>query len=262
MSVQIHPTAIVDSKAQLGSDVSIGPFSILGPEVVIGDRTAIENNVVIKGKTEIGTDNIISSFTTIGLPAQDRNHRNEDDVGVKIGSQNEIREHVTIHCGTRGGPHGGFTIVGDDNQIMVGCHLGHDSGVGSHCTFANDTKLGGHSQLGSYIVTGAIVGFHQFCRIGDYVMIGGLSGIVQDVAPYLLISGQRAKVYGINRTGLSRNGFSHDEIHQVKKLHQIFFKKGFSQKDAIEHVSQAQLDEKILQPFLDFVTNSTRGILR
>ncbi len=255
---QIHATAIVDSAATLADNVVIGPYTIIGPEVSIGSHTIVENHVTIKGKTHIGEHNTIGPYTSIGLSAQDKNHRDEPTF-VEIGNHNEIREYVSIHRGTFGGT--GTTRIGDHNQLMVNAHFAHDVSVGNHCMVTNSTTLAGHVQMGSYVVTGGMSGFHQFCRIGDYAMLGGYSVAYQDIAPYMLCTGHRAQLLGLNMIGLERNDFSSDEIQQIQNIYSIYFCKGLVPRKAVEMLQQEIEPGLVLNRFLDFISNSTRGII-
>lgn len=255
---KIHPTAIIDPKAEIDSDVSIGPYSIVGAEVSIGRGSIVENHVTIKGKSTIGRDNRIGPYVSIGLSAQDRAHRDEP-TKVKIGDGNEIREYVSVHRGTQNGT--GVTKIGNHNQIMVYAHFAHDTSIGDFCMLANGTTLGGHVRVGSYVVTGGLSAMHQFCRIGDYAMIGGLCAVYQDAPPYLICTGARAKVYGINRVGLERNNFLPDEIAQIQRIYDIYYCRGFVSKKAIEVLEREVANEKLLRPFIEFVRQSGRGVL-
>jgi UDP-N-acetylglucosamine acyltransferase len=255
---QIHPTALVDDAAVIGNNVTVGPYTIIGPEVVIGDDSIIENHVTIKGKTVIGQRNFIGSYTSIGLSAQDRAHRNEPTL-VEIGNENEIREYVSIHRGTKGGT--GITKVGNNNQLFVSVHLAHDTVIGDNCMFANNTTLGGHVQVGSNVVTGGMSGFHQFCRIGDYAMLGGYSVAYQDVPPYMTCTGARAQLLGLNLVGLERNGFSKVQISEIQKIFTIFFRSGLVPKKAIEQLQSEISAGPILDRFIQFVTHTKRGVI-
>ena len=255
---QIHSTAIVDPKAGIGKNVSIGPYSIIGPEVTINDDTIIENHVTIKGRTTIGSGNVIGPYTSIGLSAQDKAHRNEP-TEVVIGNDNEIREYVSIHRGTFGGT--GVTSVGNHNQIMVNVHFAHDVSVGDHCMLANGTTLGGHVIMGSYVVTGGFSGLHQFCRIGDYAMLGATSVAYQDVTPYTMCTGHRSKAVGLNLIGLERNGFTTGEISQIQSIFTIFFNSGLVPKYAIDRIKKDVPPGKILDRFLNFISTTKRGII-
>lgn len=255
---EIHSTAIIDPKAELGSNVSVGPYSIIGPEVTIGNDTIIENHVTIKGDTSIGSRNLIGPYCSIGLSAQDRAHRNEP-TKVIIGNDNEIREYVSINRGTLGGT--GITRVGNDNQLFINVHLGHDTSVGDKCMLANSTTLGGHVQIGSCVVTGGMSGFHQFCRIGDFAMLGGYSVAYQDVPPYMTCTGTRGKLLGLNLVGLERNGFTSDQINDIQKIHTVFFCSGLIPKKAIELLEGELLNNPVLNRFTEFVNSSKRGII-
>ncbi len=254
----IHPTAIVDSKAHIGTNVSIGPYTIVGPEVSIGDNTTVENHVTIKGKTAIGHSNTIGPYTSIGLAAQDRAHRNEQ-TNVVIGDHNEIREYVSVHCGTLGGT--GVTVIGSDNQIMGNAHFAHDVSVGDHCMIVNATFLAGHVQMGSYVVTGGMSGFHQFCRIGDYAMLGGYSVAYQDIAPYMKCVGHRALIVGLNKYGLEKNGFSPEEIDQIQTIYDVYFCQGLVPKNALELLKVKIPGGEILDRFVDFAGQTSRGLV-
>lgn len=255
---EIHSTAIIDSKAEIGNNVTIGPYTIIGPGVVIEDDNVIDNHVTIKGDTHIGRENTIGAYTSIGLPAQDKAHRNEP-TKVIIGEKNEIREYISIHSGTLGGT--GITKIGNHNQIMVSAHFGHDSSVGDHCMLANSTTLGGHAQIGNYVVTGGLSGLHQFCRIGDYAMLGSLSASYQDIPPYTLSSGPRAAAFGINKFGLQRNGFSEKEIVMVQEIHNLYFSKGLVPKKSIEQIVIEIPEGTIRERFIHFINESKRGII-
>ncbi|MBU2646465.1 acyl-ACP--UDP-N-acetylglucosamine O-acyltransferase [bacterium] len=257
-SPQIHPTALVDAAATLGENVTIGPYTIIGPEVTIGSHTSIENHVTIKGKTRIGEHNSIGPYTSIGLSAQDKAHRDEP-TAVEIGNHNEIREYVSIHRGTFGGT--GITKIGSFNQLMVNTHFAHDVSVGDHCMVTNSTTLAGHVQMGSYVVTGGMSGFHQFCRIGDYAMLGGYSVAYQDIAPYMLCTGHRAQILGLNKVGLERNGFSSDEIHQIHEIYSIFFCQGLVPQKALEQLKLKIVPGPILDRFVSFISQTSRGIV-
>ena len=256
--MKIHSSAIVEKGAQLGQNVEIGPYSIIGPEVSIDDDTLVENHVTIKGKTTIGKRNSIGPYTSIGLSAQDKAHRNEPTL-VEIGDDNEIREYVSIHRGTKGGT--GITRIGSDNQLFVGVHLAHDTSMGNHCMLANNTTLGGHVQMGSYVVTGGMSGFHQFCRIGDYAMLGGYSVAYQDVPPYMTCTGTRAQLLGLNLVGLERNGFSSNEINEIQKIYTIYFSSGLVPKKALEHLRLELTEGPVLNRFIEFVSSTKRGVI-
>lgn len=254
----IHPTALIDSKAELGQNVSVGPYTVIGPDAVIGDNTTIENHVTIKGHTTIGSGNIIGPYTSIGLPPQDKTYNNEP-TKVIIGNNNDIREYVSIHRGTT--KEEGITKIGNNNQIFIGVHFAHDTTLGDNCMLANNTTLGGHVEIGSNVVTGGLSGMHQFCRVGDYALVGSMSAIYQDVPPYVLSSGPRASAYGINKVGLERNGFSKEEIGLIQKIYDIYFSKNTIPSKSRDMIQEKIPDGEIKARFLDFLDQSRRGII-
>ncbi len=254
----IHPTAIVDVNAQIGANVTIGPYTVIGPEVKIDDDTIIENHVTIKGKSSIGQRNFIGPYTSIGLSAQDKDHRNEPTL-VEIGNDNEIREYVSINRGTLGGT--GITRVGNNNQLFISVHLGHDTSIGDNCMLANNTTLGGHVQIGSSVVTGGLSGFHQFCRMGDFAMLGGYSVAYQDVPPYMTCTGARAQLLGLNLIGLERNGFNKSEIEEIQQIYHIYFCSGLVPKKAMEQLKNEISAGPILKRFTEFISASKRGVI-
>jgi len=257
--MSIHSTAIVDKKAELASDVIIGPYSIIGPEVKIGKGTEIANNVTIKGKTEIGERNLIGSYSTVGFPPQDKATRFETEGRVKIGDDNDIREYVSIHCGTSKEQH--LTQIGNNNQIFVYCHFGHDTSLGDNCMLANNSTLGGHVQIGSNVVTGGLSAYHQFTRVGDYAMVGGMTAIFQDVPPYVTCTGSRGKAFGVNVIGIKRRGFSDEEVEQVQEIYNTYYCSGLVPAQALATVENMSDGSELFTRFIHFVKQSSRGLV-
>ncbi|MDR2777715.1 MAG: acyl-ACP--UDP-N-acetylglucosamine O-acyltransferase [Rickettsiales bacterium] len=219
--VTIHPTAIVDPAAQLGENVVIGPYCIVGSGVSIGDGCGLKPHVIIEGQVEIGSNNKIFSFAVIGQDPQDLKYEGERSM-IKIGNDNLIREHCTIHPGTRGG--GMVTRVGNGNLLMVNTHIAHDCTVGDNCVLANNVTLGGHVELGDYTVIGGLSAVHQKVRIGKHAMIGGLTAVIRDVIPYgIVIEPREADLRGINILGLSRRGFPRKEINNLRNFYRDVF---------------------------------------
>ena len=176
-----------------------------------------------------------------------------------IGNNNEIREYVSINRGTTNGT--GVTKIGSNNQIMISVHFAHDSSLGDHCILANNTTLGGHVQIGSHVVTGGLSGMHQYCRIGDFAMVGSMSAIYQDVPPYVLCSGPRATAFGINVVGLERNGFSSEEIGWVQKMYDLYFSKNMIPPKSRDVIQVKIPESKTRKNFLDFLEDTKRGII-
>src|ERR1700687_4303151 len=211
----IHPTAIVDSGARVDPSAEIGPYSVIGADVHIGARTVLKGHVFVEGPAEIGEDNVFFPYSTVGVAPQDLKYHGERSC-TRIGHRNKIREFVTIHRGTEGG--GMVTSIGDDNLLMVQVHIAHDVQMGSHCVLSHAATIGGHVAIEDWSVVGAGSAVHQFCRIGRHAMIGGYSVITQDVLPFSTTSAKREiKVYGENKTGLERRGFSAGSIEALHK---------------------------------------------
>lgn len=259
MTAKIHPSALVDPKAQLGSNVEIGAFSIIGSDVKIGDGTVIKSHVVIEGNSTIGKNNLIYPFTTIGMAPQDLKFKNEKSE-VVIGDNNVIREHVTIHLGTQDGTM--LTKVGSNCLLMVAVHIAHDCTVGDHAILANNATLAGHVSLGDHVVIGGLSAVHQFVRIGTGAMIGGMSGVERDVIPNGLVMGERASLAGLNIVGMKRRGIARDDIHALRN----FFKQVFEKHDEPFSTRVEKLTKDSQSPSLQevasFVTNdSSRSFL-
>lgn len=259
MGKDIHPTAIVDSDAEIEDGVSIGPYSIIGKGVKLKKGVKLISNVIIEGRTEIGEDTMVYPFTSIGLPPQDLKYKGED-TGVTIGRRNIIREYITIHRGSVGGD--GFTVIGDNNFLMAYVHIAHDCKIGSNVIMANAATLAGHVKVEDYAVIGGLVAVHQFTRIGAYAMVGGFSGIGQDVPPYTIAAGARARLYGLNIVGLKRHGFSDETISDLKKAYKILFREKRTLKDAIKKVQESLPYTEEIRHLIEFIEANKRGICR
>lgn len=258
--MQIHPTAIVSSDAELAEDVVIEPYSIVGPKVTIGAGTVVGPHVIIDGRTTIGRRNQISPFAVIGSPPQDITYKGED-TGVLIGDDNIIREYVTIHRGSHRGE--GLTCIGDGNFLMAYAHIAHDCRLGNKVIMANAATLGGHVPVGDGAVIGGIVAVHQFVRVGEYSCIGGFSGVRMDIPPYMLAANAAAKLFGPNIIGLKRNGFSDESIQALKKCYRIVFRSGLTIREAAEKSRQEIGPLPEIERLIEFLSNgSKRGITR
>jgi UDP-N-acetylglucosamine acyltransferase len=255
----IHSTAIVSSRAQIGADVSIGPYSLIGEDVIIAGGVEIAGHVVIEGPCEIGRGTRIYPFSAIGLPPQDLKFKGER-TRLIIGERNIIREHVTMNRGTDGG--GGLTSVGDDNLFMTQCHIAHDCIVGSHNIFANGASLAGHLTMGDYINIGAHTGVHQFCRIGNYAFIGAYSKIVKDALPYARTDGREAKCYGPNTLGLRRRGFSDESIRNIKHAFHLLLTSKLNTSQALERIKAEMSGLREIDYLVEFIENSERGVIK
>ena len=256
----IHPTAEVDSKAELASDVTVGAFSIIGPQVRIAEGCQIGSHVVIKGPTEIGANTAIFAFCSIGEDPQDKKFDPSDESRLIIGENNTIREYCSINRGTQGG--GGITRLGNDNWIMSYCHIAHDCLVGNNVIFANNATLAGHVEIHDYAILGGFTGVHQFCRMGENSFSAIAAVIVKDVPPFVIVDGNTARARTINREGLRRRGFDGETIAALKEAFKTVYKKGYTLKEATEMLHQNNNDVSEVKQFLDFIEGSARGIVR
>jgi UDP-N-acetylglucosamine acyltransferase len=256
----VHPTAVVDPAAQIDPAAIIGPFCVIGAGVRISARTQLMAQVFVEGDTEIGEDNVIFPNTTIGVAPQDLKYHGEPS-RTRIGSRNRIRECVTIHRGTEGG--GMLTEIGDDNLLMAYTHIAHDVRMGSHCVLANGATCGGHVVIGDWAVIGAFTGLHQFCRVGRHAMIGGYSVITQDVPPFATtVSERENKVFGANKTGLERRGFTAEQIEPLQTAMRLLTRAGLNTAQALERIREELPATAELAELLDFIATSQRGFIK
>jgi UDP-N-acetylglucosamine acyltransferase len=255
----IHPTAIVHPGARLGSDVEIGAYSLVGEHVEIGDRTWVGPHVVLGGHTRIGCDNRIFQFCSLGEVPQDKKYANEP-TRLEIGDRNVIREFCTFNRGTVQDV--GVTRLGSDNWIMAYVHLAHDCQVGNHTIFANNASLAGHVEIGDWVILGGFTTVHQFVRVGAHAMTSMASALVQDLPPYVMVSGNKAVPHGINSEGLKRRGFSTDAIMAIKRAYKTLYKSGLSFADAQTAIVTAVDMTPELKPLADFLAVPGRGIVR
>lgn len=255
----IHPTAIIHPRAELNDEVEVGPYSIIGENVKIGRRTRVSSHVTIEGFTHIGEGCHIYQFVSIGTPPQDLKFRGEKS-NVIIGDNNTIREFVTINSASSHG--GGETRVGNNNFLMAYCHIAHDCKVGDNVIMANAATLAGHIEIEDFAVIGGLVAIHQFVRVGAYSIIGGASAVSKDVPPYVMAVGNRARLFGLNITGLRRSNFSDITINNLKKAYKILFKSGMLLNNALEKVRLEIPDSKEVGKLVTFVEESKRGVCR
>ena len=260
---RVHPTALVDAKAELADDVEVGPYSVVGPDVVIGSATIVGPHVVIEGRTTIGERNRIAAFNALGGAPQDKKYAGEA-TRLEIGDDNVIREYCTFNIGTAQGS--GVTRLGNDNWIMAYVHLAHDCRIGSHTVLANKAQLAGHVEVGDWAILGGDTGVHQFVRIGAHAITGIGTMLRQDVPPFVMVSGDPAVPHGINAEGLKRRGFSASTIGALRQAYKTLYRSGLSLADAREAIeAQAQTDAASAEPLLmlnAFVGSAARGIVR
>lgn len=255
----IHPTALIDPKAELDSSVKVGAYSVIGANVQIGAGTEIGSHTVIEGYTTIGENNKIFQFASLGAQPQDKKYRGEPTKLI-IGNGNTIREFTTFNTGTVTGI--GETRIGDDNWIMAYCHLAHDCVVGSHTIFANNASLAGHVEIGDYVVLGGYTLVFQFCRIGNYAMTAFAAGVHKDVPPYFMAAGYRAEPAGLNSEGMRRNGFSAEQIANVKSAYKDIYLRDLSLDNAKANITELAKTQPELEILSHFLAQSSRGIIR
>ncbi|HBC57996.1 MAG TPA: acyl-[acyl-carrier-protein]--UDP-N-acetylglucosamine O-acyltransferase [Gammaproteobacteria bacterium] len=256
----IHPTAIVDSKAEIHESVQIGAYSIIGAEATIDEETSIGPHVVIQGDTTIGKRNRIFQFSSIGEIPQDKKYRGENTQLV-IGDDNLIREYCSFNIGTDDG--GGVTKIGDHNWIMAYVHIAHDCQVGSHTILANNATLAGHVTVQDHAILGGFVGVHQFCTIGELAFLSMNSSVRQDVPPYITVSGNPAAPRGLNLEGLKRRGVSSDAMAALKQAYKILYRSQFTLNAAIEALSALAQECEEVSEFQTFLSESLhRGVVR
>ena len=250
----IHKTAIVDKKAKISEEAIIGPYSIVGPNVEIGEGTEVQSHVNIKGNTIIGNNTKIFPFASIGTNPQDLKYKGEK-TKLKIGSNNIIREHVTINTGTDGG--GGITKIGNNNLIMIGAHIAHDCIVGNNVVIANSAAIAGHAQISDEVIIGGNCGIQQFTRIGRMAMIGGMSGVSRDVIPYGLSFGNRNYLEGINLIGLRRKKVSNKEILALSEAYKEIFKTN-SLHENLAKLSATLKVNTFVREVIDFINHDKK----
>lgn len=263
MSENIHPSAIVHDGAWLHPSVTVGAYSVIGAHVKVGAGTRIGPHCVIEGHTTIGADNQIFQFASLGAQPQDKKYAGEPTELV-IGDRNTIREFCTFNTGTS--QDAGVTRVGNDNWIMAYVHIAHDCAVGSHTILANNATLAGHVHVGDWVILGGLTGVHQFVKIGAHAMAGFASRVAQDVPPFMMIEGNPLAVRGFNIEGLRRRGFTPERLKAVKQMHRLLYRQGLTLEDAVQAIAalatempEAAQDIALMQSFL---TASTRGIAR
>lgn len=255
---KIHPTAIVAPGARLADDVVIGPYCIVGENVRLDPGVSLLSHVVIEGRTTIGAGTRIFPFATIGLEPQDLKYRGEES-SLEIGSNNTIREYVTMNPGTTGG--GMVTRVGSNSLFMVGVHIAHDCQVGDGVVMANNATLAGHVVIEDHAILGGLSAVHQFCRIGRHAMVGGLTAVVRDVIPYGQASGDRARLSGINIVGMQRSGFSREDINGLRNAYQFLFSDAGTLVERVDEIAERFAGNAPVADIVAFIrANSSRAI--
>lgn len=257
-SAEIHPTAVVHPSARLGHNVKVGPHSVIGPEVVLGPDCVVGTSVLIEGNTTIGRNNRFFHGAAIGCEPQDKKYVGEESF-VEIGDNNDFREYVTLHLATG---EGNATRIGSDNLLMAYVHVAHNCIIHDHAILANAVNLAGHVEVESHAIIGGMTPVHQFVRIGAYSFIGGGSRLPQDVPPFIKVAGNPVEVAGINSIGMKRNGFSDEEVMNLKKAYRILFRSGLNVTQALERIAADCRLSSHIEDLMAFIRRSDRGIVR
>ena len=246
----VHPTAIVDAKAQIAGDVEIGPYCTIGPDVGVGAGVKLISHVVIEGHTQLGEGCVVHPFANIGAPPQYAGHRGEP-TRLVVGPRNIIREQVTMHCGSAAGR--GVTTVGADGFFMVGVHVGHDCIVGDHVTMANSATLGGHVVVEDHVIMGGLSAAHQYIRIGRHAFVGGMAGVNHDVIPFGNVWGNHAHLEGLNLVGLKRRGFSRDAINTLRAAYRMLFAEEGTFQERLEDTAEVYAGSSEVMEIVGFI---------
>ena len=255
---RIHPSAIVDPHARIAETAVIGAFCVVGPDVELGPGVELVSHVVAAGRTRIGENTKIYPFASIGHQPQDLKYRGEPSELI-IGSHNVIREHVTMNPGTEGG--GMVTSVGSHCLFMVNAHVAHDCKVRDYVIMANNATLAGHVEVGDYAILGGLSAVHQFARIGRHAMVGGMTGVEYDVIPYGSVTGNRARLSGLNIVGLKRREFSRDDIHTLRSAYRLLFAQEGTLAERLADVASLFHDNAAVMEIVSFIrADSSRAI--
>ncbi len=255
----IDARAVVSPRAEIAADVEIGPFTVIGPDVVIGSGTWIGPHAVINGPTTIGANNRIFQFASLGDAPQDKKY-NGEPTRLEIGDRNVFRENVTVNRGTIHDQ--GVTRIGSDNLLMAYAHVAHDCIVGDKVVMANCATLGGHVQVGDWVIMGGFSGVHQHTKVGAHCFIANNAAVTRDVPPYVMTVGQPAKPHSVNSEGLKRRGFDSVQIRNIRRAYRTLYREGLKLDEALKVLEQSALEQPELRPFIDFIRHSSRSIVR
>jgi UDP-N-acetylglucosamine acyltransferase len=254
----IHPTALVSPEARIGSNANIGPFAIIDGDVEIGDNVEVGAKAHIIDGSRIGNNNFIGEGSIISGAPQDLKYKGEKTF-VKLGNNNVIREYVTIHRATH---EGGATVIGNDNFIMTMAHIAHDCKLGNNIIIVNTAGITGHVEIGDYAFISGLTGIHQNVRVGAHAMVGGGCRVTQDVMPFVMVSEDPLHVFGLNKVGLRRRGFTKHQLDVLEQVYRIFFKDKLLVKEAIAKIESEVEQTPEVRLFVEFATGAKRGITR
>ena len=255
----IDARAIVSAEAELAANVCIGPFSIIGPRVRIGPRTVVGPHVVINGPTTIGADNRFFQFASIGDAPQDKKYQGEP-TRLTIGDRNVFRESCTVNRGTTHDK--GVTLIGSDNLFMAYAHVAHDCVVGNNTVFANCAALGGHVEIGDWVILGGLTAVHQFTKIGAHAFLAGGAIVTRDVPPYVMVAGNPAAPHAVNSEGLKRRGFTEEQIRNIRDAYRIVYRSDLKLAEALARLAPQADGRPEIRAFVDFIHASTRSLAR
>jgi UDP-N-acetylglucosamine acyltransferase len=257
MATEIHPTAIIEPGAELDAGVIVGAYAYIGAHVKLGKGTEVMHHATVDGGTTMGADNEVHPYAYIGGKTHDKKFKGGIQ-RLEIGSNNIFREYVTVHCATAEEL---LTKLGDRNLILAYSHVAHECEVGNDLVMSSHAALGGHVIVGDHVNIGWGAGVHQFCRLGDYSMVGAASKVVQDVPPYMISDGNPATARTINKIGLERNGFSKEDISLARRVFKAFYKDGLNRTQALESLKENEaVEHPVVKAFLDFTADSQRGL--
>ena len=256
--VQIHPTAIVDPGAELGTATIVGPYCIIGPNVVLGENCWLQHHVTLQGPMRAGAKNKFYAYCSIGQQTQDLKYVGEPTY-LEIGDGNTFREFATVNRSTASS---GKTRVGSRGSFLAYSHIGHDCNVGNEVVFSNNGTLAGHVQVGDNAVMGGLTAVHQFCRIGRFAITGGCSKIVQDVPPFMIADGNPAEIRGVNLVGLERKNYPPDRVKLIKEAFRLIYRSKFNTGQAVEAMRKELPQSDEIREIVDFIETTERGIIR
>lgn len=258
LSTRIHPLAVVDSGAQIGAGVTVGPFSVIGPDVTLQDGVEVKSHAVVTGWTEVGAGTVIFPHATVGEVPQDLKYRGER-TRLIVGARCRIREGTTLNTGTEGG--GGVTQVGDDCLLMTGSHVGHDARLGNRVILANQVAIAGHCQIGDDVIIGGLSGIHQWVRVGQGAIIGAVTMVTNDVIPYGLVQGPRGELDGLNLVGLKRRGTDRADIQALRAAYDVMAKGDGTFLDRVRLIAETATSAKVLEMTAFILGGSDRSFL-
>jgi UDP-N-acetylglucosamine acyltransferase len=254
----IHPSAVVDSGAEIGEDCHIGQGCVIGANVHLGKNNTLKSHIVLTGPATIGDENLFYPFSSIGERSQDLKYEGEP-TRLEIGDRNSFREFCTVNRGTLPGT---ITRIGSDNNFLAYSHVAHDCTIGNHVIFSNNGTVAGHVEVHDHAIIGGLSGVHQFCRIGRHAIVGGCTKIVQDVPPFMIADGNPAEVRGINQVGMERRGFAAEHVRALREAYRIIYRGNLNVKQSLERIRTELLQCEEILELLAFVEGSKRGIIR